>query len=124
MNAKRPDILVIEDNPMNMELICDLLEVHGFAIYKSTTAEEGIRLANEHRPGVILMDIQLPGMDGLEATRILKSNPDTASIRIIALTSHAMAGYEENVKAAGCDGYIAKPINTRTIVDEIMSHVG
>lgn len=112
-------ILIIEDNPLNMELLSDILELNGFEIIQSINAEDGILHAKERNPDLILMDIQLPGMDGLEATKILKENPDTSGIRIIAVTSHAMSGYEEKVKAAGCDGYITKPINTRTVVDEV-----
>ena len=107
-------ILVVEDNPVNMELVTDLLEVAGFAFASAMTAEEGIRLAETELPDLILMDIQLPGMDGLEATELLKKNPKTLHIPIVALTAHAMKGDEERALAVGCIGYITKPINTRT----------
>ncbi|MCX6368674.1 MAG: response regulator [Armatimonadetes bacterium] len=107
-------ILVVEDNPVNMELVTDLLEVAGFDFVSAMTAEEGIRLAEKELPNLILMDIQLPGMDGLEATQLLKQNPKTRHITIVALTAHAMKGDEERALAVGCIGYITKPINTRT----------
>ncbi|WP_343075953.1 response regulator [Armatimonas rosea] len=107
-------ILVVEDNPVNMELVTDLLEVAGFSFEMAMTAEEGIRLAEAGLPDLILMDIQLPGMDGLEATSILKKNPKTKHIAIVALTAHAMKGDEERALAVGCIGYITKPINTRS----------
>lgn len=107
-------ILVVEDNPVNMELVTDLLEVAGFTFETAMNAEEGIRLADAGLPDLILMDIQLPGMDGLEATSILKQNPKTRHIAIVALTAHAMKGDEERALAVGCIGYITKPINTRT----------
>lgn len=119
-------ILVVEDNPVNMELVTDLLELAGFSYAMAMTAEEGIHLAESEHPTLILMDIQLPGMDGLEATRQLKSNPTTQQIPIVALTAHAMKGDEERALQAGCLGYITKPINTRAfarLVEEfIESH--
>lgn len=106
-------ILVVEDNPVNMELVTDLLEVAGFAFAMAMTAEEGIRLAESELPDLILMDIQLPGMDGLEATGHIKASATTRHIPIVALTAHAMKGDEERALQAGCIGYITKPINTR-----------
>jgi len=112
-------ILVIEDNPLNMELITDILEVQGYEIHPYNNAEDGIRAVGEHMPDVILMDIQLPGMDGLTATKILKKESSTKDIPVLALTAHAMTGFEESALEAGCVGYITKPINTRTIVQQI-----
>ncbi len=100
-----------------MELVTDLLEVAGFAFASAMTAEEGIRIAETELPDLILMDIQLPGMDGLEATELLKKNPKTKHIAIVALTAHAMKGDEERALAVGCIGYITKPINTRTFAN-------
>ena len=102
--------LVIEDNPANMKLAVFLLEKEGHEVLQATDAEEGVRLARERRPDLILMDVQLPGMDGLAATRLLKGEAATRDIRIVALTALAMTGDREKVKDAGCDGYIAKPI--------------
>jgi len=109
-------ILVIEDNPLNLELVTDLLEGEGFTVISAETAEAGIWLAREHRPSLILMDISLPGMDGLEATRIIKADPATRDLTIIALTAHAMKGDDRLATSAGCDGYLSKPIDTRSLV--------
>lgn len=115
----REIILVVEDIPLNMELVVDLLTVADYDVLQAETAEEGIEKARQESPGLILMDIGLPGMDGLTATGILKQDPETQKIPIIALTSHAMKDDEEKARAAGCDGYITKPINTREFVKTI-----
>lgn len=106
-------ILIIEDNPMNMELTTDLLEAEGYEIIKAYTAVKGISLAKNECPDLILMDIGLPEMDGLTAIEILKQDEGTKNIPVIALTSYAMKGDRERILAAGCEGYIAKPIDTR-----------
>ncbi len=106
-------VLVIEDNPLNMELVCDILEANDYAVYQACAAQEGIKIAKENNPNLILMDIQLPGMDGLEATQILKEDISTKDIPVVALTAHAMKGDEEKALEAGCSGYITKPIDTR-----------
>ena len=106
-------VLVIEDNPLNMELVCDILEANDFSVYQACAAQEGIQIAKENNPQLILMDIQLPGMDGLEATQILKEDVSTKDIPVVALTAHAMKGDEEKALDAGCSGYITKPIDTR-----------
>jgi two-component system, cell cycle response regulator DivK len=103
-------VLVIEDNPANMTLAVFLLESAGHSVIGATDAEAGLTLAREDQPELILMDIQLPGMDGLQATRLLKENAATQRIPVIALTALAMKGDEERIRAAGCDGYIAKPL--------------
>jgi two-component system cell cycle response regulator DivK len=103
-------ILVIEDNPSNMKLAVFLLEKVGHVVLQAIDAEAGIRLAGERLPELILMDVQLPGMDGLAATVLLKSEEATRHIKIVALTALAMSGDREKIEAAGCDGYIAKPI--------------
>ena|SRR5437016_1826682 len=112
-------ILVIEDNPMNMELTADLLEVAGFVVCQAENAEEGIAMARSARPALILMDIALPGMDGLRATEILKQDLRTKHIPVIALTAHAMTGDEDKALAAGCIGYITKPIDTRSFASTV-----
>jgi two-component system cell cycle response regulator DivK len=103
-------ILVIEDNPANMKLATFLLQSAGHTVLSATNAEDGLTLALGDQPNLILMDIQLPGMDGLEATGQLKRNEATRRIPVIALTALAMKGDEERIRAAGCDGYIAKPM--------------
>jgi CheY-like chemotaxis protein len=110
-------ILIIEDNVLNLELATDLLEAKGFVVSSAQTAEEGIRMAHEILPDLVLMDVGLPGMDGLCATRELKADPATHHLVIVGLTAHAMKGDEEIALNAGCDGYLTKPIDTRTFVE-------
>ncbi|MEY2480153.1 MAG: two-component system, cell cycle response regulator [Verrucomicrobiota bacterium] len=110
-------ILIIEDNVLNLELATDLLEAKGFVVSAAQTAEEGIRMAQEILPDLVLMDVGLPGMDGLCATKELKANPATRHLTIVGLTAHAMKGDEEIAFKAGCDGYLTKPIDTRTFVE-------
>jgi CheY-like chemotaxis protein len=108
-------ILVIEDNPVNLELVTDLLEVAGYEILQAGSAEDGIDQARSARPDLILMDVRLPGMDGLTATGILKGGEATRDIPVIALTAQAMKGDHEEALAAGCDAYLSKPIDTREL---------
>jgi two-component system cell cycle response regulator DivK len=103
-------VLIIEDNPANMKLANFLLESAGHTVSSATDAEAGLTFARREQPDLILMDIQLPGMDGLEATVLLKGDDATRGIPVIALTALAMKGDEERIRAAGCDGYIAKPM--------------
>ena len=112
-------ILVIEDNELNMKLVNSLLQIGHYNILNARDAESGIQMAKEHRPDLILMDIQLPRMDGLSATRILKEDPALKGLRLVALTSYAMEGDAEKFKNAGCDGYLSKPINTRSFLDTL-----
>jgi len=112
-------ILVIEDNPSNMKLVALMLDAIGHSVIEAYEAVEGIRLAQAERPDLILMDIQLPGMDGLEATRRLKADPLTQNIKVVALTAFAMKGDEERMRAAGCDDYIPKPIRHADFVGRI-----
>jgi CheY-like chemotaxis protein len=108
-------ILIVDDNAVNLKLARVLLEAEGYAVDVATDAEEALELLASVRPRLILMDLQLPGMDGLELTRRLKADPATRSIVILALTAYAMKGDADKVRAAGCDGYIAKPIDTRVL---------
>lgn len=103
-------ILVVEDNPTNMTLAKFLLESAGHTVLMATDAEVGLTLARQEQPDIVLMDMQLPGMDGLEATMRLKRDKATSAIPVIALTALAMKGDEERIRAAGCDAYIAKPM--------------
>lgn len=104
---------------MNSRLAQYVLERDGFDVITSDSAEESIRLAAQEPPDIILMDVQLPGMDGLEATGLLKNDPATASIPVVAITAHAMLGDEERILAAGCAGYISKPIDTRDLARQV-----
>jgi len=103
-------VLIVEDNPANMKLATFLVQSAGHTVLSATNAEDGLTLALGDQPNLILMDIQLPGMDGLEATGLLKQDKATRAIPVIALTALAMKGDEERIRAAGCDGYIAKPM--------------
>ena len=117
-------ILVIEDIRINMELVTDLLELAGYKVLQAETAETGIEMARAESPDLILMDIGLPGMDGLTATGILKQDRSTKGIPIIALTSHAMKKDKERIMAAGCDGYVTKPIDTREFPKTVARFIG
>jgi len=109
-------ILVVEDQDDNRTILRDLLTNAGFEILEAVTGEEGIRMAETHHPDLILMDIQLPVLDGYEATRRIKAQAELASIPIIAVTSYALSGDADKVRAAGCDGYIAKPFSPRQLL--------
>jgi CheY-like chemotaxis protein len=112
-------LLVVEDDPTIMSLIVILLEREGYGVIQATSAEEGITLASEQAPNLILMDVALPGMDGLEATRLLKSRDGTSRIPVVALTAQAMKQDAERAALAGCDGFIVKPISTRAFLGEV-----
>ncbi len=112
-------VLVIEDNEMNMKLARSLLQIGKYSVLEAIDAENGIRLAREHHPDLILMDIQLPGLDGLTATQKIKNDPAVKDIIIVALTSYAMEGDEKKAMDAGCAGYIAKPIDTRSFLETV-----
>lgn len=112
-------ILVIEDNPDNMALIEQILEDEGFAILKAELAEDGITLLKQNRVNLILMDISLPKMSGLEATKIIKADNAIKDIPVIALTAHAMLSDRNMALSAGCDGYLTKPIDEKKLLEEI-----
>ncbi len=112
-------LLVIEDNPKNLKLVRDLLQISRYQVLEATDAESGIKLAREHQPDVILMDLKLPGMDGLSATRIIRADAELKDTAIAALTAHVMQGIEEKARRAGCDEFIPKPIDTRSFLDTI-----
>jgi two-component system, cell cycle response regulator DivK len=117
-------VLVVEDNAANLRLVTFLLQSAGHTVLSATDAEAGLTLARSEQPNLILMDIQLPGMDGLKATAQLKCDEATRAIPVIALTALAMKGDEERIRAAGCDGYIAKPMRYREFLETIGGHVG
>jgi two-component system cell cycle response regulator DivK len=117
-------ILVVEDNPANMTLATFLLQSADHTVLGATNAETGLTIAREQQPNLILMDIQLPGMDGLAATTLLKKDEATRLIPVLALTALAMKGDEERIRAAGCDGYIAKPMRYKEFLETIAAHLG
>jgi CheY-like chemotaxis protein len=116
-------ILVVEDNELNMKLVKGLIKIGKYRMLEATDAESGIQLIREQRPDLVLMDIQLPGMDGLSATKIIKEDPSLKDIPIVALTSYAMQGDKEKALQAGCTGYIAKPIDTRKFLKTIAQYL-
>jgi two-component system cell cycle response regulator DivK len=109
-------IIIIEDNPANMKLAAFLLHSAGHEVIQAADAETGLALIRKHLPALVLMDMQLPGMDGLAATRRLKADAELKHIKIVALTAHAMKGDEENFRTAGCDGYLPKPFSHRDLL--------
>ena len=108
-------ILVVEDNVQNRMLVKDVLEFYGHEIIEAEDGQEGIDMAKKYKPDLVLMDIQMPVMDGFTAVKIIRSNPDTKNIKTIAVTSFAMSGDKERIKEAGFDHYISKPIDTRKL---------
>jgi two-component system cell cycle response regulator DivK len=116
-------ILIVENNPANMTFAVFLLESAGYTVLSATDAEAGVALARDEQPDVILMDIQLAGMDGLEATGLLKRDEATRAIPVIALTALAMKGDEERIRAAGCDAYIAKPMRYKDALATIAAQL-
>jgi two-component system, cell cycle response regulator DivK len=112
---REKSVLIVDDNPINMKLVRVLLTGEGYDVRTAGDAVEALTVLKQWQPNLILMDIQLPGIDGLELTRQLKADSTTGHITIIGLTAYAMKGDEERILAAGCDGYIAKPIDTRTL---------
>jgi two-component system, cell cycle response regulator DivK len=115
----KPKLLIVDDNLINLKLACEVLACDGYEVIQANSGAEALERISESKLDLILMDIAMPGMDGLELTRLLKSREETRSIPIIAMTAFAMKGDEEKVRAAGCDGYISKPINTRTIAGQL-----
>lgn len=122
MSAGR--ILLVEDQPLNRELVADLLRAAGYTVVESVSAEEGIEVARREPPDLVLLDIRLPGMDGFEAIRRLREDPRTAGIPVVALTAQAMKGDQDQARAAGFAAYISKPINTRTLVEQVAGILG
>lgn len=117
----RERILIVDDNAANLKLAQVVLELGGFLVSTAANAEEALLALNKEHPDLILMDLQLPGIDGLECVRIVKTGPLTKGIPVVALTSYAMKGDEEKALQAGCDGYLTKPIDTRTFTNSVAS---
>jgi two-component system, cell cycle response regulator DivK len=116
-------ILIIEDNPLNLKMMDYLLTIKKYDVHKATNAKEALTILKTLRPALILIDIQLPGMDGLELTRKLKSKPEYQAIPIIAITAYAMQADKEKALAAGCNGYLAKPVDVNTLPDVIAAFI-
>jgi two-component system, cell cycle response regulator DivK len=117
-------ILIVEDNELNMKLFHDLLNAHGYQTIQTRNGLDALALAREHRPDLVLMDIQLPEVSGLEVTRWLKDDDDLRDIPVIAVTAFAMRGDEERIRAGGCEAYLSKPISVALFLDTIAKHIG
>lgn len=117
-------ILIVEDNELNMKLFHDLLEVHGYSTLQTKDGREALDLAREHRPDLILMDIQLPEVSGLEVTKWIKADDDLKDIPVIAVTAFAMKGDEEKIRSGGCEAYIAQPISVNSFLETIQTVLG
>ncbi len=118
-NGSAKTVLVVEDNELNMKLFHDLLEAHGYNILQTKDGMDALRIAREHKPDLILMDIQLPEVSGLEVTKWIKEDEDLKSIPVIAVTAFAMKGDEEKIREGGCEAYIAKPISVTNFLETV-----
>jgi two-component system, cell cycle response regulator DivK len=116
-------VLIVEDNPRNLKLVRDILEHVGYRTLEATTADDGLALAREHRPDLVLMDVQLPGMDGMQALGRLRADPATCAIPVVALTAFAMKDDSAHFAAAGFDGYLEKPISVRAFPDQVAEYL-
>jgi two-component system cell cycle response regulator DivK len=114
-------ILIVEDNPKNLKLVRDVLQVRGYRTIEAGTGEEGVQMAREQQPALVLMDIQLPGLSGVEAFRELRADPTTRAIPVIAVTASVMAQERQKVMAAGFDGFQGKPISVRELLETVRS---
>jgi two-component system cell cycle response regulator DivK len=117
-------VLVVEDNELNMKLFHDLLEAHGYNIVQTRNGLEAIDVAREHHPDLILMDIQLPEVSGLEVTKWIKEDDELRAIPVIAVTAFAMKGDEERIRQGGCEAYLSKPISVNTFIETVKTYIG
>src|SRR5580658_9471633 len=117
-------VLIVEDNDLNMKLFNDLLEAHGYTTLQTKDGVEALRMARQHRPDLILMDIQLPEVSGLEVTKWLKEDESLRSIPVVAVTAFAMKGDEEIIRQGGCEAYISKPISVTSFLDTVRRFLG
>jgi two-component system cell cycle response regulator DivK len=117
-------VLIVEDNELNMKLFNDLLEAHGYATVQTKSGVEAVGLARDHRPDLILMDIQLPEVSGLQVTQWLKDDPDLAHIPVVAITAFAMKGDEEKIRQGGCEAYLSKPISVVKFLETVRNYIG
>ena len=116
-------VLIVEDNPRNLKLVRNLLDHAGYRTLGVSNAEDGIELARSRRPDLVLMDVQLPGMDGVEALARLRAEPDAGEIPIVALTAFAMKGDEEKIRQGGCEAYLSKPISVVKFLETVRNYV-
>lgn len=131
LSGRRPEaprgaktVLIVEDNELNAKLFHDLLDAYGYKTLQTKSGAEALKLAREHKPNLILMDIQLPEVSGLEVTRWLKDDDELRSIPIVAVTAFAMKGDEERIKQGGCEAYLSKPISIMTFLETVRRYVG
>ena len=124
MDAKTKTVLIVEDNELNMKLFHDLLDAHGYNILQTKDGMEALDIAREHHPDLILMDIQLPEVSGLEVTKWLKDDPDLKAIPVVAVTAFAMKGDEERIREGGCEAYLSKPISVGKFIETIRRFLG
>ncbi|MBA4171245.1 MAG: two-component system response regulator [Hyphomicrobium sp.] len=117
-------VLIVEDNELNMKLFHDLLDAHGYRTIQTRNGLDALPLAREHRPSLILMDIQLPEVSGLEVTKWLKEDDELRGIPVVAVTAFAMKGDEERIRSGGCEAYISKPISVMTFLDTVRRYAG
>lgn len=117
-------VLIVEDNELNMKLFRDLLEAHGYETYQTREGLKALDMAREHRPDLILMDIQLPEVSGLDVTKWIKNDEELSEIPIVAVTAFAMKGDEERIRQGGCEGYLSKPITVTTFIETIRKFLG
>ena len=117
-------ILIVEDNQANMKIYNDVLETEGYEMLQSVDGENALELTRRHKPDLILMDIQLPGLSGLDVTKILKADDELKDIPIIAVTAFAMKGDEEKIRSAGCDKFVSKPVSIPNLLETISSFIG
>ena len=117
-------VLIVEDNELNMKLFNDLLEAHGYSTVKTANGVEAVELARRHRPDLILMDIQLPEVSGLDVTRWIKDDDDLRDIPIVAVTAFAMKGDEEKIRSGGCEAYLSKPISVAKFLETVRVYAG
>lgn len=117
-------VLIVEDNELNMKLFNDLLEAHGYRTIQTRDGVEAVELAHRHRPDLILMDIQLPEVSGLQVTQWIKDDEELADIPVIAVTAFAMKGDEERIRQGGCEAYLSKPIQVAKFIETVRNYIG
>ena len=124
MDGNAKTVLIVEDNELNMKLFHDLLDAHGYSILQTKDGMEALDIAREHHPDLILMDIQLPEVSGLEVTKWLKDDPELKAIPVIAVTAFAMKGDEERIREGGCEAYLSKPISVAKFIETVRHFLG